>query len=173
MLAEPKIIMIDEALSTGDAAFAERSKNKMDELLERAGTVFMVNHAPRAIENVCSRVIWIEKGRIVMDGDTKEVSKKYRTFMYFLAQEREEEAVEHLRECILEGAAQRASAKLSPTVPEPRQRDGGPPELEPDPFAKIFDLEMEAQSFPTFRPDLEEKSKGHGRRRAQIPDQID
>src|SRR5699024_2428679 len=43
VMADPKILMIDEALSTGDAAFAERSTKKMDELLEKAGTVFMVN----------------------------------------------------------------------------------------------------------------------------------
>lgn len=148
VMAEPKILMIDEALSTGDAAFAERSKKKMDHLLERAGTVFMVNHAPRAIENVCSRVIWMENGRIVMDGDTKEVSKKYRTFTYFLAQEREDEAFAHLEECIQDGAEQRVAAQL--TLPEPAEaaKEDGPPELEPDPFAQIFEREMKAQSFP-------------------------
>ena len=152
VMADPKILMIDEALSTGDAAFAERSKQKMDHLLERAGTVFMVNHAPRAIENVCSRVVWMENGRIVMDGDTKDVCKKYRTFMYFLAQEREEEAFAHLEECIRDGAEQRVAARL--TLPEPvsRPADDGPPELEPDPFAQIFDLEMKAQSFPQAAP---------------------
>ena len=148
VMAEPRILMIDEALSTGDAAFAERSKNKMDDLLEKAGTVFMVNHAPRAIENVCSRVIWMENGRIVMDGDTKDISKKYRTFTYFLAQEREEEAFAHLEECIREGAEQRAAAQMTLSVPEPPASDDGPPDLAPDPFAQIFEREMEARSFP-------------------------
>ncbi|MCT2260345.1 ATP-binding cassette domain-containing protein [Brachybacterium muris] len=148
VMAEPKILMIDEALSTGDAAFAERSKKKMDDLLERAGTVFMVNHAPRTIENICSRVIWMEKGRIVMDGDTKEVSKKYRTFAYFLAQERPEEASAHLQECILEGSAQRVDAQLTGPEPLHRPAPSDPPELEPDPFAQIFELEMKKQTFP-------------------------
>jgi teichoic acid transport system ATP-binding protein len=152
VMAEPKILMIDEALSTGDAAFAERSKQKMDHLLERAGTVFMVNHAPRAIENVCSRVIWLEKGRVVMDGDTKEVSKKYRTFTYFLAQEREEEAFAHLEECIRDGAEQRIAAQLTLAQPSAPVREDGPPELEPDPFGKIFEREMTAQSFPRVAP---------------------
>jgi len=148
VMAEPKILMIDEALSTGDAAFAERSKKKMDGLLERAGTVFMVNHAPRAIENVCSRVIWMENGRIVMDGDTKTVSKKYRTFTYFLAQEREDEAFAHLEDCIREGAEQRVAAQVLMSEPENRPVQNDPPELTPDPFAKIFEREMKAQSFP-------------------------
>lgn len=152
VMAEPKILMIDEALSTGDAAFAERSKKKMDHLLEKAGTVFMVNHAPRAIENVCSRVIWMENGRIVMDGATKEVSKKYRTFTYFLAQEREEEAFDHLEECIQQGAAQRVAAQLELAEPEPLEQKDSPPELEPDPFARIFEREMKARSFPTLSP---------------------
>lgn len=148
VMAEPKILMIDEALSTGDAAFAERSAKKMDDLLEKAGTVFMVNHAPRTIENVCSRVIWMEKGRIVMDGDTKDVCSKYRTFSYFLAKEREEEAFAHLRECITEGAAQRKASQLTLTHDEEPVTKDGVPELEPDPFAKIFEREMKAQPFP-------------------------
>lgn len=148
VMAEPKILMIDEALSTGDAAFAERSTRKMDDLLEKAGTVFMVNHAPRTIENACSRVIWMEKGRIVMDGDTKDVCSRYRTFAYFLAKEREEEAFAHLRECITEGAAQRKTSQLILTHDEQPVTKDDVPELEPDPFAKIFEREMKAQSFP-------------------------
>lgn len=162
VMAEPKILMIDEALSTGDAAFAERSKKKMDDLLERAGTVFMVNHAPRTIENVCSRVIWMEKGRIVMDGDTKEVSKKYRTFAYFLAQERPEEAAAHLEDCILEGSAQRVDARLTAAEPAGGPAPSDPPELEPDPFAQIFELEMGKRTFPGLGP-----AQPSGRRAAQ------
>lgn len=148
VMAQPKILMIDEALSTGDATFSRRSKGKMDELLENAGTVFMVNHAPRAIENVCSRVIWMEKGRIVLDGDTKEVTATYRSFTYRMARDREAEAMGILREAVLHGEAQRASAVL--TLPE----DDGPlhsdstPELEPDPFASIFERPTNRQRFP-------------------------
>lgn len=158
VMAKPKILMVDEALSTGDATFSKRSKSKMDELLENAGTVFMVNHAPRAIENVCSRVIWMERGRIVMDGDTKEVSAMYRSFTYRMARDREDEAMSILREAIVQGEAQRAASML--TLPE----DDAPvasdkvPEIEPDPFAAIFERQMRAQRFPgtvfpTTRPD--------------------
>ncbi|QNN82276.1 ABC transporter ATP-binding protein [Brachybacterium sp. Z12] len=162
VMAQPKILMVDEALSTGDATFSKRSKSKMDELLENAGTVFMVNHAPRAIENVCSRVIWMERGRVVMDGDTKEVSAMYRSFTYRMARDREDEAMGILREAIEHGEAQRAASAL--TLPE----DHAPvapdnvPELEPDPFTSIFELQMRAQSFPgTLQP--------RGRRAATRP----
>lgn len=148
VMAEPKILMIDEALSTGDAAFAERSTKKMDELLEKAGTVFMVNHAPRTIENVCSRVIWMEQGRIVMDGDTKDVCAKYRTFAYFLAKERNAEAAAHLQECFVEGASWRAASQSSlPGLSTSTSEDDGP-EVAPDPFAQIFEREMKATAFP-------------------------
>lgn len=148
VMAQPKILMVDEALSTGDATFSKRSKAKMDELLENAGTVFMVNHAPRAIENVCSRVIWMEKGRIVMDGDTREVSATYRSFTYRMARDREDEAMEILREAMAQGEARRASAVL--TLPEddkPLPADNVP-ELEPDPFAGLFERAAQPQRFP-------------------------
>lgn len=148
VMAEPKILMIDEALSTGDAAFAERSTKKMDELLEKAGTVFMVNHAPRTIENVCSRVIWMEQGRIVMDGETKEVCAKYRTFAYFLAKERHEEAAAHLQECILEGEAQRRAAQSLSLEAAAETAEADDPEDAPDPFTQLFEKEMKALSFP-------------------------
>lgn len=168
VMAEPKILMIDEALSTGDATFAERSKRKMDDLLESAGTVFMVNHAPRTIEDICSRVIWMEKGRIVLDGDTKEVSSRYRSWAYRLAQGREEEAADHLRAAILDGEAQRSAALLTLPDEEPPVPDTGPPELEPDPFAQIFNRDMEARAFPsTVSPTHPSANLPTGRRAAR------
>lgn len=161
VMAEPKILMIDEALSTGDATFAERSKRKMDDLLERAGTVFMVNHAPRTIENVCSRVIWMEKGRIVLDGDTKEVSSRYRSFAYRLAKDREDEAMRILRDAVLEGEAQRQASRLTlpDPVTEPKNKDL--PDYEPDPFQKIFTENYEKKSFPsTVFPTAHDRSTG-------------
>lgn len=149
VMAEPKILMIDEALSTGDATFAERSKRKMDDLLERAGTVFMVNHAPRTIENVCSRVVWMEKGRIVLDGDTKEVSSRYRSFAYRLAKDREDEAMRILRDAVLEGEAKRQASRLTLSEPASEPEKKELPDYEPDPFQKIFTENYEKKSFPS------------------------
>lgn len=149
VMAEPKILMIDEALSTGDATFAERSKNKMNEMLGNAGTVFMVNHGAKTIENMCSRAIWMEKGRIVMDGDTLDVTSRYRSFAYRMAQEREAEATEYLREAFEEGAEQRAASKLTLPDEDVSELPNDLPELEPDPFARIFHRDMKATRFPT------------------------
>ncbi|MGO1850715.1 ABC transporter ATP-binding protein [Microbacterium sp.] len=149
VMAEPKILMIDEALSTGDATFSERSAKKMDDMLADAGTVFMVNHAAQTIENMCSRAIWMEKGRVVLDGDAVEVARKYRWFAHNLAQGNEEKATGLLRDAILEGEAVRAASMLTlPDEPEPEEPSDSAPELEPDPFLSVFTQDMEARRFP-------------------------
>jgi teichoic acid transport system ATP-binding protein len=63
-----EILMIDEALATGDANFRAKSHEKIMELRGQAGTVFLVAHNLGEIEASCNRVIWLEKGRIVMQG---------------------------------------------------------------------------------------------------------
>jgi teichoic acid transport system ATP-binding protein len=63
------ILLIDEALATGDAEFRRKSQRRIDELREHAGTVFLVAHNLGEIEENCNKVIWLEKGRIVQAGD--------------------------------------------------------------------------------------------------------
>ncbi|MFW0121466.1 ABC transporter ATP-binding protein [Rothia sp. CCM 9419] len=93
MLANrPRITLIDEALSTGDASFADRSAQAMKELLDQAGTVFLVSHAAQTIENMCTRAIWLDFGELVMDGDAREVARKYRWFAHNIAQGDERKA---------------------------------------------------------------------------------
>jgi teichoic acid transport system ATP-binding protein len=62
------VLLIDEALATGDAEFRRKSHQRIDELREQAGTVFLVAHNLREIEETCNRVIWLEKGQIVQAG---------------------------------------------------------------------------------------------------------
>src|SRR5699024_1233277 len=73
--ANPSILMIDEALATGNPTFAERSKKAMDSMLKKAGTVLLVNHAAQTTENMCSRAIRMERGQVVLDGDAVEVAR--------------------------------------------------------------------------------------------------
>lgn len=75
--AVPDILMIDEALATGDAAFRARSMERIEKIRERAGTVFLVSHSIRAVRRMCDRVIWIDQGQIVQDGPTEEVMDRY------------------------------------------------------------------------------------------------
>ena len=63
------ILLIDEALATGDAEFRVKSHRRIDELRAEAGTVFLVAHNLGEIEETCNRVIWLEKGRIIRAGE--------------------------------------------------------------------------------------------------------
>ncbi len=63
------ILLVDEALATGDAEFRRKSHARIEELREQAGTVFLVAHNLNEIEETCNRVIWLEKGKIVQAGD--------------------------------------------------------------------------------------------------------
>lgn len=73
----PEILLVDEALSTGDASFAEKAKQRMGELLQRAGNLFLVSHSVGEICENCPRTIWLHEGEIVADGPSEEVTKHY------------------------------------------------------------------------------------------------
>jgi teichoic acid transport system ATP-binding protein len=73
----PDILLIDEALATGDANFRRRSERRIHELRDQAGTVFLVSHGLRIIRETCTRAIWLEAGRIVLDGDSDTVVDAY------------------------------------------------------------------------------------------------
>src|SRR5690625_1208351 len=75
--AVPDVLMIDEALATGDAAFKERSHERISEIRERAGTVFLVSHSASTIKSICKRALWMDKGRLIVDGPAEEVVAAY------------------------------------------------------------------------------------------------
>lgn len=74
----PEILLLDEALAVGDKQFKERSKVRIEELRGAAGVVFLVSHSLGEITRSATRVIWIEKGEIVLDGEPKEVVSAYK-----------------------------------------------------------------------------------------------
>lgn len=100
--ARPEILLIDEALSTGDAAFMERSKDRMDHLLRDAGTVFLVSHAAQTIEEMCTRAIWVHNGEIVLDGAAKTIARRYRLWAWKVAKHEPDEADRLLKEALEE-----------------------------------------------------------------------
>jgi teichoic acid transport system ATP-binding protein len=75
-----EVLMIDEALATGDRKFQKRSEERIRELRKEAGTVFLVSHNNKSIRDTCDRVIWLESGTIRMDGPTEEVVGAYEEF---------------------------------------------------------------------------------------------
>lgn len=83
--SNPEILLVDEALNTGDAQFAARSKRRMDELRDQAGCVLLVSHSLATIKDMTGRAIWLDKGDLIMDGPPKEVTKKYMDFTKLLA----------------------------------------------------------------------------------------
>ncbi|WP_018565498.1 ABC transporter ATP-binding protein [Streptomyces sp. PsTaAH-124] len=74
------VLLIDEALATGDRKFQMRSEERIRELRKHAGTVFLVSHNNNSIRDTCERVLWLERGELRMDGPTDEVLKAYETF---------------------------------------------------------------------------------------------
>ncbi|SDX17527.1 teichoic acid transport system ATP-binding protein [Arthrobacter sp. cf158] len=82
---DPEILLVDEALNTGDAQFGDRSKRRMDQLREQAGCVFLVSHSLDTITKMCTRVIWLDKGHLIMDGDPAETVRAYQDFTGQLA----------------------------------------------------------------------------------------
>jgi teichoic acid transport system ATP-binding protein len=72
-----EILLLDEALVTGDLDFKERSMDRMRQLRDRAEAVVLVSHSMSAIRGSCTRVVWIEKGRIEGDGKPDEVIDAY------------------------------------------------------------------------------------------------
>jgi teichoic acid transport system ATP-binding protein len=72
-----EVLLIDEALATGDVEFRRRSEDRIRELREAAGTVFLVSHGLGVVRETCDRAIWLEKGAIVVDGPAGAVADAY------------------------------------------------------------------------------------------------
>ena len=77
-MVSPDILIVDEILAVGDAAFQEKSYARMTELMSRGTTVLLVSHNLEQIRNLCDRVIWLDHGRIVAEGETQEICDRYQ-----------------------------------------------------------------------------------------------
>lgn len=78
---EPDILLVDEALSAGDAKFKEKAAAKMRSLVEEARTMFLVSHALQSITDLCNDAIWLNKGTMMMRGEPTDVVKEYTKFV--------------------------------------------------------------------------------------------
>ncbi len=74
---EPEILIIDEVLAVGDASFQKKCLGKMDDVAKSGRTVLFVSHNMEAIMSLCTRVIWIDKGEMIRDGDPTTVVNEY------------------------------------------------------------------------------------------------
>ncbi len=90
---KPDILMIDEALSTGDAHFREKATAKMAELRESARAMFLVSHGLGSIKEMCNEAMWLDRGKLMMRGEPAEVVNAY---MKFVKVKKSESAVEDM-----------------------------------------------------------------------------
>jgi ABC-type polysaccharide/polyol phosphate transport system ATPase subunit len=78
---DPDILLIDEALSVGDARFKRKSFEKMRELCTEDRTIVLVSHSMASIEELCDQAIWLHKGELRMEGEPDEVIDAYAEFL--------------------------------------------------------------------------------------------
>lgn len=75
---DPDILILDEVLAVGDAAFKTKSYDKIKEFFDKKKTILFVSHSPESIQALCSRAILIDKGKLILDSDPASVVKKYK-----------------------------------------------------------------------------------------------
>ena len=73
----PEILILDEVLSVGDRLFKEKSLKRVKEMIHGGSTVVMVSHSTATIRDNCTKVVWIEKGHLIAQGDVKEICEMY------------------------------------------------------------------------------------------------
>ena len=74
-------LIVDEVLAVGDARISKKSLGKMRQVAGQGRTVLFVSHNLAAISELCGRVIWVDKGMIVCDGDSRDVVGRYSWFI--------------------------------------------------------------------------------------------
>lgn len=77
----PEILIVDEVLSVGDGRFKKKSEQKMTEIIKSDATVLFVSHSLPQIRRLCTKVVWLEKGKVRMCGNTKEVCDAYEKYL--------------------------------------------------------------------------------------------
>jgi lipopolysaccharide transport system ATP-binding protein len=74
---EPEVLLVDEVLAVGDAAFQRRCLGKMGEVAREGRTIIFVSHNMTAIQTLCSRAVWLEHGRVVKEGAVRPTVSEY------------------------------------------------------------------------------------------------
>ncbi len=81
-LVEPDILILDEVLSVGDGAFRKKSEAKMKEIINGGATTILVSHSLNQIRQMCSKILWLDKGRQVEFGsDVQGICDRYAEFL--------------------------------------------------------------------------------------------
>lgn len=78
---EPDILIVDEALAVGDTRFQLKCMDKFMEFMKAGKTILFVSHDVNSIKRFCKRTIWLNNGKLIMDGNTDEVTDRYMDFL--------------------------------------------------------------------------------------------
>jgi energy-coupling factor transporter ATP-binding protein EcfA2 len=104
---DPDILIVDEALAVGDVRFQLKCMDKFSEFIDAGKTILFVTHDVNAVNRFCNRAIWLNQGKLIMDGDTDEVTDRYLDFLksempieQFLAQKEDSKEPEEAEENI-------------------------------------------------------------------------
>lgn len=76
-MISPDILLMDEWLSVGDEAFQLKAENRLNRLIERSNVLVIASHSRKLIERCCTRVLWLEHGRIKLDGSPSTICPQY------------------------------------------------------------------------------------------------
>ena len=75
---DPEILLLDEGIGAVDAAFLEKSKRRLQELVERSGLLVFASHSDEFLRSLCDTAIWMEHGQIKRQGELEEVLRAYK-----------------------------------------------------------------------------------------------
>jgi lipopolysaccharide transport system ATP-binding protein len=78
---EPDVLLVDEILSVGDVRFQAKCIERMREIQRHGTTIVLVSHAPEIVRRFCGRCLWLDGGRLVLDGDATAVTDRYADAM--------------------------------------------------------------------------------------------
>ena len=76
-----EILVVDEVLAVGDFMFQQKCHRRMEEMLSGGTTLLFVSHDAEQVQRLCRRAVWLDKGRLMADGDAKDVCEQYRIAM--------------------------------------------------------------------------------------------
>lgn len=79
---EPQVLIVDEVLSVGDAAFQQKSSERMRQMIDDGASVVLVSHNLESVKLIADRAIWLDHGRIVLEGDPEEIVSAYEASVH-------------------------------------------------------------------------------------------
>jgi len=79
-VVKPEILIVDEVLSVGDAAFQRKCETRIHEMLQNATTLLLVSHSSSMVQSLCEKALWLRAGEAVMSGSAKEVCAAYAEY---------------------------------------------------------------------------------------------